>query len=137
RAINNALPPNTLPVPAVEMDGTVLWFALGSTIVTGLLFGIAPAWRTAKVDLNIILKQGGRGSAGRMSGRLRNSLAAIELALATVLLIGAGLFVQSLANLKRVHLGFDPHGVITFQLAPPVAKYPVNSKAPQLYRALL
>jgi len=137
RVINHALPPNTLPIPAVEMDGTVLWFALGSTIITGLLFGIAPAWRTAKVDLNIILKQGGRGSSGRMSGRLRNSLAAVELALATVLLIGAGLFIQSLANLKRVRLGFDPHGVISFQLAPPTAKYALNSKAPQLYRALL
>ena len=136
RAINHALPPSTLPVPAVEIDETVLWFALGSTIVTGLLFGIAPAWRTAKVDLNIILKQGGRGSSGRMSGRLRNSLAAVELALATVLLIGAGLFIQSLANLKRVRLGFDPHGVISFQLAPPTAKYALNSKAPQLYRAL-
>jgi putative ABC transport system permease protein len=137
RAINHALPPNTLPVPAVEIDATVFWFALGATIVTGLLFGIAPAWRTAKVDLNIVLKSGGRGSAARMSVRLRNALAAVELALATVLLIGAGLFLQSLANLQRVHLGFNPHGLISFQLAPPPAKYPLNSKAPQLYRAVL
>jgi putative ABC transport system permease protein len=47
-AVNHMLPPNTLPVPAVEMDSTVVWFALGSTIVTGLLFGIAPAWRRLK-----------------------------------------------------------------------------------------
>jgi putative ABC transport system permease protein len=137
RAINHALPPNSLPVPAVEIDATVFWFALAATIVTGLLFGIAPAWRTAKADLNIVLKSGGRGSAGRMSVRLRNALAAVELALATVLLIGAGLFLQSLGNLQRVHLGFNPHGLISFQLAPPPAKYPLNSKAPQLYRAVL
>jgi putative ABC transport system permease protein len=135
--INPALPPNALPIPVVEMDATVFWFALGSTIVTGLLFGIAPAWCTARVDLNVVLKHGGRGSAARMSARLRNGLAAVELALATVLLIGAGLFIQSLVNLERVRLGFDPRGLLSFQLAPPTAKYPLNSKAPQLYRALL
>ena len=137
RAINHALPPNTLPVPAVEIDANVFWFALGTTIVTGLLFGIAPAWRTATADLSIVLKSGGRGSAARISARLRNALAAVELALATVLLIGAGLFIQSLANLQRVRLGFSPQGVISFQLAPPTAKYPLNTKAPQLYRAVL
>jgi putative ABC transport system permease protein len=136
RTINHMLPPNTLPVP-VEIDATVFWFALAATIVTGLLFGIAPAWRTANADLNAVIKSGGRGSATRMSARLRNALAAAELALATVLLIGAGLFLQSLANLERVRLGFSPHGVITFQLAPPTTKYPLNTKAPQLYRAVL
>ena len=135
--INHALPPNALPIPVVEMDAPVFWFALGSTIVTGLLFGIAPAWRTARVDLNVVLKHGGRGSAARMSARLRNGLAAVELALATVLLIAAGLFIQSLVNLERVQLGFDPRGLLSFQLAPPTAEYPLNSKAPQLYRGLL
>jgi putative ABC transport system permease protein len=119
------------------MDSQVVLFALGSTIVTGLLFGIAPAWRTAKVDLNAVLKQGGRGSSSRMSAGLRKGLIAIELALATVLLIGAGLFLESLGNLQRVHLGFEPRGLISFQLSPPKEKYPLNNKAPQLYRALL
>jgi putative ABC transport system permease protein len=136
-AVNQMLPPNTLPVPAVEMDSKVMWFALGSTIVTGLLFGIAPAWRTAKVDLNAVLKQGGRGSSSRMSAGLRKALAAVELALATVLLIGAGLFLESLQNLQHVRLGFEPHQLISFQLSPPKEKYPLNGKAPQLYRALL
>ena len=136
RAINHTLPPNTLPIPAIEMDGTVLWFALALTLVSGLLFGIAPAWRTARVDLNTILCHGGRGSATRMSARVRNGLAAAELALATVLLIGAGLFLQSLANLGRVKLGFNAPGLITFQLAPPTAKYPLNGKAQQFYRTL-
>ncbi len=137
RAINHFLPPNTLPVSGIEMDATVLWFALGLTALTGLLFGIVPAWRTAKADLNAVLKQGGRGSTGRMSARLRNGLAAAEIALATVLLIGAGLFIRSLANLERVRLGFEPRGLMTFQLAPPPAQYPVASKAPVFYRALV
>ena len=136
-AINRVLPPNTLPIPVVEMDVRVLWFALGLTILTALLFGIAPAWRTAKVDLNAVLQHGGRGSAARMSAGLRNALAAVELALATVLLIGAGLFLQSLANLQRVKLGFAPHGLITFQLAPPTTKYPLDSRASQLYHSVL
>jgi putative ABC transport system permease protein len=136
RAVNLALPPNTLPVPTIQMDATVLWFGFGLTLLTGLFFGIAPAWRTAKVDLSSTLKQGGRGS-GRMSARLRNGLAATELALATILLIGAGLFIRSLTNLGHVRLGFAPQGLITFQLAPPAEKYPANGKAQQFYRALL
>jgi predicted permease len=137
RAINRMLPPNTLPIPAVEIDAGVLWFALGATLVTGLLFGLVPAWRTAKADLNIVLKNAGRGSGARMSRGLRNALAAVEVALATVLLIGAGLFIQSLANLQRVRLGFDPQGVISFQLAPPTGKYPLNGRSQQLYRELI
>ena len=136
RAMNGALPPNLLPVPGVQIDATVLWFAAGLTLVTGLLFGVAPAWRTGKVDLNEVLKQAGRGAVGGARS-LRNGLAAGEIALATILLIGAGLLIQSLANLERVHLGFNSHGLITFQLAPPPTKYPLNDRAPLFYRTLL
>ena len=69
--------------------------------------------------------------------RLRKVLAAFELALATLLLIGAGLLIRSLANLERVQLGFTSHGLITFQLGPPTSKYPVIGKGPMLYRGLL
>ncbi len=137
RVINHSLPPNTLPIAAVEIDAPVLWFALALTTITGLLFGIVPASRTAKVDLNSVLRQGGRGSLGRLSARLRNGLAGVEIALATVLLIGAGLFIRSLANLERVRLGFAPERLMTFQLAPPPAQYPLTSKAPMFYRTLL
>jgi putative ABC transport system permease protein len=135
--INQTLTQGVLPIPRVELDATVLWFALGLTMLTGLVFGIIPAWRTAGADINSVLKQGGRGSSGRISHRLRNSLAALELALATVLLIGAGLFLRSLTNLEGVRLGFDAQGLLTFQLAPPTTKYPLDGKAQQFYRALL
>jgi len=135
--INLALPPNTLPVPAIGVDARVLLFAAGLTIVTGLLFGIVPAWRMAKTDLNDVLKQAGRGESSRMRAGMRNGLAAAEIALATVLLIGAGLLIRSLDNLQRARLGFDSQGLITFQLAPPSTKYPLgNGRAAQLYREL-
>ncbi|HET8947005.1 MAG TPA: ABC transporter permease [Candidatus Polarisedimenticolia bacterium] len=138
RAINGALPPNTLPVPEIGLDPTVLLFAAGLTIFTGLLFGIVPAWRSAKTDLNEVLKQAGRGESGRVRAALRTTLATAEIALATILLIGAGLLIRSLGNLQRARLGFEASGVITFQLAPPVTKYPVaTGRAAQLYRALL
>ena len=136
-AINHALPPNTLAVPEVHLDATVLLFAVTATVVTGLLFGLAPAWRMTKLDINDALKQSGRGSSGGMRSRLRNGLAAAEVALATVLLIGAGLLIQGLGNLERAHLGFDSRGLITFQIALPTSKYPLTAQAPQFYRVLL
>ena len=138
RAINHALPPNTLPIPSVAIDASVLWFAAGLTILTGLLFGIAPGWRLSRVDINDVLKQTGRGESSGVRARLRNSLAGIEIALATVLLVGAGLLIQSLTNLQRAHLGFDADRMLTFQLAPPPAKYPTTTgKAQEFYRTLL
>jgi putative ABC transport system permease protein len=137
RILHQTLPPDLLPVPDVNVDSTVLWFAFGLTLVTGLLFGLVPALRTATVGIGEMLKEAGRGSMGGIRGWLRDSLAAGELALATILLIGAGLLVQSLVNLQHLRVGFDSRGLMTFQLAPPVAKYPVKDKAPQFYRSLV
>jgi len=134
-AIDAVLPANLLPVPDVPVDVTVLLFALALTIVTGLLFGIAPAWHAAKTDLNEVLKQTTRGSAGARP-RLRNGLAAAELALATILLIGAGLLTQSLLRLQHVRLGFEPDRLLTFQLALPRTTYPPE-KGAAFYRSLL
>jgi len=74
----------------------VLLFGVAVTLITGVLFGLAPAWRSAGGDLNAALKTAGRSSNGAARPRLRNGLAAAELALATVLLIGAGLLIQTL-----------------------------------------
>jgi putative ABC transport system permease protein len=137
RAINGALPVTTLPIPEVHVDATVLWFALGLTVITGLLFGLAPAWRMTRVDINDVLKHSGRSSSGGIRPSLRNGLAAAELALATVLLISAGLLIRTLANLEHVHVGFDSRGLITFQLALPTAKYPLSARMPQFYHTLL
>jgi putative ABC transport system permease protein len=134
-AINAVMPANLLPVPDVGIDATVLWFALGLTVATGLLFGIAPAWHAAKTDLNEVLKQVTRASSGGRS-RLRKGLAAAEIALATILLIGAGLLSQSLLRLQAVSLGFQPDRLLTFQLSLPRTKYPAE-KSTLFYRTLL
>ena len=137
RALVRSLPEGTLPIPDVGVDTTVLWFCIGLTIATGVLFGLAPAFRMARVRTNDTLKEAGRGSTGGMRSWLRDGLAAGEVGLAAILLIGAGLLIQSLANLERVRLGFDSHGLITFQLALPVAKYPLADKGPDFYRTLV
>jgi len=133
-AINFLMPPNLLPVE-VSVDSAVLVFALALTIVTGLLFGIAPAWHAAKTDLSEVLMQATRASSA-MRPRLRNGLAAAELALATVLLIGAGLLTQSLLRLQTVNLGFQPDRLLTFQISLPAAKYPPEQRGP-FYLSLL
>ena len=137
RAMTRWLPPNTLPIPTIELDSNVLLFALGTTVVTGLIFGIVPALRMAKVRVDEVLKTGGRGAFSGMRTRMRNTLVAIELALATVLLIGAGLFIQTLANLQSVKLGFEPQGLITFQVSLPPGKYPPETKAPLFLREMV
>jgi putative ABC transport system permease protein len=135
-AVNRLLPPNLLPVPEVHVDLNVVAFALVLTLFTGLLFGAAPAWRLARANLHDVLKRGGRGSS-RGLGRQLRSLAAAEMALATVLLTGSGLLIRSLLNLENVRLGFDPGNLMTFELAPPPDRYPLKTRAPQLYRDLV
>jgi putative ABC transport system permease protein len=134
-AITAVMPANLLPVTEVHVDLTVLVFAVGLTIATGLLFGLAPAVHSARVDLNEVLKQAMRGSSGARP-RLRNGLAAAELALATILLVGAGLLAQSLLRLQQVNLGFQADRLLTFQLALPNSTYPVEARM-SFYRTLL
>lgn len=137
RVLTRSLPDGTLPFPEVGVDANVLWFCFALTIATGLLFGLAPAWRIATVKANDTLKEAGRGSTGGIRMWFRDSLAAGEIALAAILLIGAGLLMQSLANLQRVRLGFDSDNLITFELAPPVPQYPLADKGPQFYHTLI
>jgi putative ABC transport system permease protein len=137
RLFARVLPPGLLPSHHLAIDSNVLWFAFGLTIATGLVFGMIPAIRNASIDPEKVLRQSGRSSTSRLSGRFRDGIVAGELALATVLLIGAGLLVESLARLQTAALGFDSNGIITFQLALPPARYPVGGKATVFYRSLI
>ena len=137
RMVNRSLPQGLLPVTEVTVNSSVLFFAAAVTLATGLLFGLAPAWHAARADLNTVLKQGSRSSIGGQRFLVRNGLVAGELALATVLLVGAGLLTQSLLRLQDVHLGFRPEGILTFQLDAPAAKYPDQVKRWELYRQAL
>ncbi|HXA63569.1 MAG TPA: ABC transporter permease [Bryobacteraceae bacterium] len=135
--MNRVLPPSLLPVQAIPVDRGVLWFALLLTVITGIVFGLAPAWHASRADLISILKQGGRSALGAGSAFARNLLVGAELALATVLLIGGGLLIQTLLRLEHVTLGFRPEGLLTFQVSPPALRYPGLVKQWAFYRALI
>ncbi len=137
RLINASLPPRLLPIDRIPIDSTVLLFSLGITLASGLLFGIAPAWQASRTDLASVLKEGGRASVGGARTLLRNGLVAGELALATMLLIGAGLLLESLLHLQHVRLGFRPERLLTFQLSLPELKYPGTVKSAMFYRDLV
>jgi putative ABC transport system permease protein len=136
RVLNGVLPAGLLPVPDVRLDTPVLFFALFATVITGLLFGITPALFAARGDPGVLMRAGGRGATGG-APMVRNGLVAIELILATCLLICAGLLLQSLQKLQRVPLGFPPDKLLTFQLSPPKSSYPNVAAAWVLYDKML
>ncbi|HSE25463.1 MAG TPA: ABC transporter permease [Pyrinomonadaceae bacterium] len=133
-----ALSANNLPPTAnVKIDGTVLGFTLLISIVTGLLFGIAPALRTMKLSVTDSLKEGGRGAGEGVSrNRTRAALVIIESAIAVVLLVGAGLLVRSLIRLQNVGPGFEAQNVLTMRLELPEKKYPSLEKTTQFFTTL-
>jgi predicted permease len=122
RAIHAINPGNIPRIDAITLDGRVLAFTFGVSILTGILFGLAPALRAARVDLNSTLKAGGRntqgdGGLGGSRRRLRGLLVAGEVAISIVLLVGAGLLIRSFVRLQHVSPGFDPEGVISMRIA--------------------
>lgn len=119
-AANSAvnLPPNV----TVKLDATVLLFTLGLSLLTGLLFGLFPALRLSRPDLNSTLKDGAR-TVGASGKRVRDVLVVAQLALALVLLIGAGLMIRSFMNLLSVDPGFDANNVLTLEYRLPANKY--------------
>jgi predicted permease len=114
--------PDVLPrSEAIHLDGHVLLFTLLASALAGILFGMAPALKTSRADIHETLKEGGRGSSGARH-RAQRIFVVTEMALALVLLVGAGLMIRSLAKLWRVDPGFNPRNVLTFRLAlPPTA----------------
>ncbi len=119
------LAPNGLPrATDTTLDLRVLGFTLLVSALTGLLFGLAPAWHVSKPDLTFALKEGGRGAGGGSRGnRVRQGLIVAQVAVAFVLLTGAGLLLHSFWKLQRVDPGFDPRNLLTFRLSLPATKY--------------
>ncbi|MGH9838201.1 MAG: ADOP family duplicated permease, partial [Blastocatellia bacterium] len=121
-----------LNIPRLDetrLDLRVLGFTFIVSLLTGLIFGLAPAWQASKLNLNETLKEGGRSGGAARRG-LRGALVIGEVALALVLLLGAGLMMRSFAHLQNVPLGFAPENVMTMQVGLPTSKYgkdaPVN-----------
>jgi putative ABC transport system permease protein len=114
----------------------VLVFTLGLSFLSGLVFGLAPAWQVSKPDLNNALKEGGRQTTDR-SHRLRSSLVVFEVALSLVLLVGAGLLARSFLALIKTSPGFNPDKVLTMNLVLPGAKYKEEPQRNAFYRDLV
>ncbi len=120
----------------VAVDGGVLAFALALSLATGLIFGLLPAWRGSRPDLASCLKEGGRGHAGAADSRLRGALVLAEVAVAMVLLVGAGVLLKSLSRMLDVDPGFVAEGALTARLDLPDAKYPEEPEQAAFYDRL-
>ena len=121
----------------VTVDGRVLAFTAGLSMLTGLAAAFFPAWRLSGQDANALLKQGGsRGHSGGGDGRLRQGLVVSEVALALMLLIGAGLLMRSLTSLRAVDPGFDAQQVLTASVGIPMTKYDTEARRNQFFAAV-
>ena len=122
----------------INLDWRVLLFALGLTLLTGILFGLAPAWIASGADLNESLRESGANSAAESGRRrLHNGLVISEIALALVLLTGAGLLVRTFLALMQMDLGIDPTNVVTMEIDLPHYKYSSPANQTLFFRQLL
>ena len=137
-ALINAVPQNIPRIGDIQLDAPVLAFTLLVSLATGVIFGLVPAWQASHVDLNSALKSGMRtGSDGGHKGRLRNGLVMAEVALALVLLICAGLLIQSFARLGQVQTGLRPDRLLTARIVLPASAYPKNENIIAFFQQLL
>ena len=121
----------------IKLDRFVLGFTVLISFATGLLFGIVPALHATKTDLNESLKEGARGSTGHARRHFRDGLVVAEVALALVLLVGAGLMLKSFVRLLDVKPGFDPKNVVTMGVSLPEARYQKPEQWADFYRRLV
>lgn len=128
---------NAMPfLKSLNIDLSILGFSLGLSLLTGLVFGILPALQTSRLDLNGVLKEGGRQTSGGTGQRLRSALVIGELALAVVLLVGAGLMMKSLLRLLQTDVGFNTENLLTMRIALQPPKYTEASQVVNFYNQL-
>jgi putative ABC transport system permease protein len=138
KIILGMMPPYTLPYEAnVQLNGPVLLFTLAATLLAGVVFGCAPAWQSSRLNLNDVLKEGGRSGVGGGRHALRRGLVVAEFALALSLLAGGGLALHSLWNVEHVNLGFRTDHLLTFFLPIPQGQLTDPQKINAFYRKLL
>ena len=136
----HSINPGNIPrLEDIEINGAVLAFTFGVSLVTGVLFGLAPAWRALAIDLNTSLKSGGRtgqssGGMGLGRNRLRGLLVVAELALSLMLLVGAGLLLRSFVRLQRVPPGFSTDHVLSLRVVATGPNYKEDKAVAQFYR---
>jgi predicted permease len=122
-AIRKLAPADNYHLRSLALDGTVLAFTLGAALLTGVIFGLAPAIHTARQNVNESLGKGGRGGGSGVSGRLRSVLVVSEVALALVLLAGAGLMIRSMTSLLAISPGFRSDHLLTLHVSLTADRY--------------
>jgi putative ABC transport system permease protein len=133
-----AVIPESIPrVSGMHIDGRVLGFTIGISVLSGIVFGLVPAIQSSRLNLNSSLKEGGRSGEGVGKRRVRSALVVAEIALSLVLLIGAGLMIKSFAALQKVNVGFNPDNVVTMQLSLPGSRYRNRAQIITFYQQLL
>src|SRR5262249_5850572 len=110
----------------VIVENRSLFFTLVISLLTGMVFGLAPAWQISNPHLDQSLREGGRGTTGGLRNGLRSLLVVAEVALSLTLLIGAGLMVKSFQKLRTVNPGFKADSLLTMQVSLPITKYPLS-----------
>jgi putative ABC transport system permease protein len=120
----------------ISLNGTVLLFAIGITAFAGLVSGILPAWQASRADVNSFLKDESRGSSSFRMGRLSKGLVVAELALSCGLLVGAGLMIKSVVNLRTVDYGIESKNVLTARMGLFETSYPAKADQAQFYERL-
>ncbi len=137
-ALITAIPNNIPRISEIRLDAAVLGFTLLVSLATGVIFGLVPAWQASHVDLNSSLKSGSRtGGGGESKGRLRNGLVMAEVALALVLLICAGLLIQSFARLGQVQTGMRTERLLTARVGLPDSAYSKNEQTIAFFEQFL
>jgi len=133
-----AITPTDIPrIAETSVDGRVLLFAFSVATITGLVMGIIPALNASRLNLNEMLKEGGRGSAGGRRGSVRSALVITEVAVAVTLLVGAGLLAQSFMRLMKVDSGFNSDNVLTIRVGLPGGLYETPEQITSFHERLL
>ncbi|MCK5649722.1 MAG: ABC transporter permease, partial [Gemmatimonadetes bacterium] len=137
RALISIMPPDFPRVHEIGLDSRVLLYTAAITMLTGIIFGLAPALQSSKTNMTDTLKEGGRGGTGSRGARLRKGLVVGEVALALILLVSSALLVQGFARVRMADLGFDRSDVLTMQVLLPEGQYPDSAVVHDFHTRLL
>lgn len=138
KSLISIIPPEIIPAEAtIRLNATVLLFTLVVSMLTALVFGLAPALQTARRDLNDALRDTGKGVGGSRHGGFRNAVVVLEVAVSLTLLVGAGLLMRSFIAVHEVHLGLQPDHILVVRLPLPKDRYKTADQVAGFFRPLL